>query len=527
MVIFNLDQLDEFHLFVINNLGMFVTLDYETSSLDVLKNDDFFYLAGIGIGDDITGCYLNINSLEIRNKLSEDHKSKISFILNDIQSKKKLLVFNKSFEVAVTKRVFNLDLKVLDVLIMATCLSERSTLKDLSRKYLELSEDATWEADISLFINSLETILKLLYPKRTKTINKHWVHFCESLDLMSNNTSESENQYYFPEFTIKGLSEGFGNISSIFERNNVPKESIPEILNLIKNLVSSDCLEANYSFIPTNMVAKYCILDTINTTKLFKKLQPEFSSGDLTSAYKNYDKQVNLAIKMEGNSCKWDDEIAKTNLKMLNDHALYYLKKVVLNPLVLEELEIDEVKKLDLLTTSEISELYAYVNPRSIKLRPLIEKVMLSTPIKFAVFLYECKLKRQTYSTMFKGISDLIETKYSNTSQLEDALDSFKNRIMNEGLKLSTSEKKLVEEKFKNLTISEFNKETMNYYLAVFTSILDIDLNSFESLDSIPEVSFFFNLFITKKVLKEVSGYDGKLGYEKVIFEKELHGRPI
>ena len=51
-----------------------------------------------------------------------------------------------------------------------------------------------------------------------------------------------------------------------------------------------------------------------------------------------------------------DDEIAKTNLKMLNDHALYYLKKVVLNPLVLEELEIDEVKKLDLLTTSEISE---------------------------------------------------------------------------------------------------------------------------------------------------------------------------
>lgn len=518
MVIFNLDQLDDFHNFVLNDLKSFVTLDYETSSLDTLKNDNYFYLAGIGLGDEFTGCYLNINSLEHRNTLTQEQKYKLSTILQDIQLKKKILVFNKSFEVAVTHRVFNFDLKPIDVLIIATCLSERSSLKDLSRKYLDLKEDSTWEEDISLFVSSLEIILKLLSPKRTKTLNKHWVSFKDQFELI-----KSLDTYYFPEFTIKGLSEGFSNLAEIFSRNNVDNLSILSTLELIKDLVDKDVIEANYTYIPTNMVSKYCILDTINTTKLFKKIYPEFSKNDLIKSYKNYDKQVNLAIKMERNSCKWDDNIAKKNLEELNQHALYYLKKVVLNPLVLENLEIDQIKALELSTTSDIVDLYEYVNPRSIKLRPLIEKVMLSTPVKFAVFLFECKIKRQTYSTMFKGISDLIERKYNTSNELEDSLDTFKNRIINENLKLSNSEKKLLEEKFKNLAITEFNKETMSYYLDVFMTVLNIDLDSFESLDSIPEVSFFFNLFITKKVLKEISGYAGKLGYEKVILKEDLY----
>ena len=514
---FNLDTLDNFIYFIKNNLEKVITLDYETSSLDWNRKD--FKLAGLGFGDSTTGCYLAVNTLECSSEISEEHLSKFKELFNYISNHKNLLVFNKSFENPVTKRIFGIEINPVDVLIVATSLNKRSSLKELSRTYLDLNEDSEWEVDIHNFVSSLEACLKLLSPKRTKTVNKHWISFKEQVEEMIS------VDYFGPVISsIKGLIEAFEYIKSIFERNlsNI-QQGYKDFYNLIIDLVNKDITEANYSYIPLEMVSKYCILDTINTTRLFNQLYPMFKEKKLDKSFKNYDKQTNLSIKLEQNSCYWNTEKADSIIETLNSEVLHYMKKLVLNKRTIEYLKIDELKILDLTSTTNIDDLYEYINPRSIKLRPIIEEIMLTTPVKFAVFIYMCREKRESYPRMFNGIKDILYKEHTSLEDLMDSLSIFMKMVSNNEIKLSNSEKTLLMENFKDLHITEFNKETMTFYQEVFTHVLNIDLDSFESIDQYSETSFFFNLFIVKKILKELSSFSGKLGFGKVIDIEEYY----
>ncbi len=539
--LFLVSEIDEFIRKCLSLQGI-LSLDVEASSLNTRSSE--FYLGGIGFSNKDTGYYLLINSLEIQSELSQSDNEKLVELFKTLESRTKLLVFNKAYEISVIDHMFNHSLNVLDVLIMATGLGKRASLKDLSRQYLDLDSEQ-WEKNIKSFVDSMTKLLKSYVSKNGKA-NKHFESLKQQLEQM-----RESNEYKLPEVKLKGQIESFENISRIIEEESLNSEEfIPVFLNRIVELAEKGIDEANYCMIPSKMVAEYCIYDCINTVNLFYAMLEEFKEKGTKESFQNYDDQTTLSILFEKNSYVWDEELAKSNIEFLTNKLLGHLKPLCLNENVSELLEITEQQKLDIAVSSDVEFLNEFINPRSVKTKRAINAAILNDRVRFCLFLkivsYDSKRKRNI--RFVKPFMKYLSLEITNVEQIDSAIELFKNDLTSGSVKVNDTQMSYVVTNFKRLTldkdlyreefneevprtwtdlgIGDFNKDTIATLYSVFEKNYGINFDSSEEeigviCDTYSEFSFYYNLSMCKKVAKEISGYDSKLGRDNVFVGNE------
>jgi len=240
---------------------------------------------------------------------------------------------------------------------------------------------------------------------------------------------------------------------------------------------------------------------------------------------------------------------------------LPFLKNLCLNEKICKHLEISEKEKLEIATTNSIDLLTEYVNPRSPKIREFNQLVMFNPRMQFCVFMEIVKFD-STYArnarfvkpflkytklniNSAEGIDSAIElfkedmSKAKLTeSQIKYAIDNFKNLtfcVKAKTAKKSNSseeESEAEEEKqsdssivrpksWEDLGIGDFNKDTISLFFKIFESYYGIDFTKPEKeflnyCDEYEEFAHFYYISMCKKIAKEISGYDSKLGRDNV-----------
>jgi len=543
-MVFNLDQLDDYILAVKNLKGKFVALDYEASGLNTLENDQRFKLGGVGLSDEDEGHYLVVNSLESRNDLTEEQKEKIVGLFQWLESCKIILVYNQSYELNVTKRIFNYDIKVQDVLIIATTLDTRGSLKDNTRKFVfgetvsssapsysdDDDEDATpadlefWEKNISLYNKHLRNIVKAYLPKNGKE-NKHFTSLLEQHSAM-----QESGQYVQPEHKIKGLNEGYFNLYNILEEELEP-EDVPATKEILFETIISKVhnaeFEVDFTYIPSAMVSKYCISDCINTVKLFKVFAKMLGEGNYKKAFDSYSKQTVLAMEMENNGIAWDENAHQKYESELREHLLARMKSMILNPRVIEALEISDEQILEIKTTTDLDVLNGFINPRSIKTREIVTKVMMSTPVKIAWLLETSKdliKKQNNYGRkVLAKMSKFLDLPYGSAESLMVIIPDLGPVVYFYRESGKASEKEFMATQLDKFELPGFNKEIIAKFKDIFSRYFAIDFSSWDSINSMPESQFYVDIFLCKKVAKELSSFDSKLGMDCVTAKEDLY----
>lgn len=540
-MVFNLDQLDDYILAVKNLKGKFVSCDYEASGLNTHEHS--FCLAGIGISDEEEGFYLIINSLESRNNLTEEQKEKIVSLFQWLEQNKVILVYNQSYEINVTKRIFNYDIKVQDVLVIATALDTRGSLKDNTRKFvfgdeskasndsIDYSDDEEptfvsdefWEKAISDWNRNLKLVVKSYLPKKTE--NKHFVSFLEQYATM-----RESGQYYQPTHKIKGLNEGYANLFQVIEDELEPEafQRTKEILfETIISKVHNAEFEVDFTYIPEQIISKYCIDDCINTVKLFKVFAKMLGEGNYKKAFDSYSKQTVLAMEMENNGIAWDENAHQKYESELREHLLARMKSMILNPRVIEALEISDEQILEIKTTTDLDVLNGFINPRSIKTREIVTKVMMSTPVKIAWLLETSKdliKKQNNYGRkVLAKMSKFLDLPYGSAESLMDIIPDLGPVVYFYRESGKASEKEFMATQLDKFELPGFNKEIIAKFKDIFSRYFAIDFSSWDSINSMPESQFYVDIFLCKKVAKELSSFDSKLGMDCVTAKEDLY----
>jgi DNA polymerase I-like protein with 3'-5' exonuclease and polymerase domains len=537
--VFKLEEIEEFISFC-KSLDRIVALDYEASSLEVHKKD--FELAGIGISDLENGAYLLINCLEERNELSKEEISKIVGLYKHLEQTRTILVYNKSYEVAVTKRIFNYDIRVLDVLVVATTLAERGSLKDNTRKFVlkekvdskfspfiedeeeDYKEENFWEENIGHWTKALKTVIGSFLSKKGKE-NKHFTSFVEQVNLMD------EGAFYIkPEVKLKGLNSGFDKLFELIEAEVPPEDQGHLKMVLFETIierVNELRPEINYTYIPQAIISKYCIDDVFNTCKLFQFFIGKMKELDYSKAFESYNKQTDLAIILQNNGAAWNDNTRVYFVDILNDHLIQRLKKLILNERVIEKLEIPEMKVLEITTSLDLEFLKLFINPRSIKTRDIIEKVIFNTAMKIAWFLKSADdfIKKQANygKKVLRNLNKYL-VKYNSAEELLSIKEQLSQDIFYYKQNGTYKEKEFFDTQLDKFTLPGFDSKIVIPKIHfIFKNYFNIDFEDEKSYYSTPESAFFVDLFLCKKIMKEISGFDSKLGLQKVSSKEELH----
>lgn len=518
----------------------FVTIDVEASGLDILSKS--FKLGGVGISDSEEGFYLAINSLEDRNELTEEQITKFNWLLNWLETNKVILVYNQSYEIRVMKRIFNYDIKVQDVLVLATTLDTRGSLKDNTRKWVFGldsdssepiyesddedsidSDDEFWEKNVSLWNKNFSKIIKAYMPKNGKE-NKHWTSFLEQYAVMSETGSVSQ-----PEHKIKGLNEGYTNLFTILDEELEPEEigyTKSCLFETIISRVQSGYSEVDFTYLPEKMVSKYCIDDCINTCKLFKVFAGMLSQGDYKRAYNSYNNQTLFAIELENNGIAWDEEAAQLHTKNLQEHLVARMKSLILNPKSVEHLQLSDEQILEVKTTDDLEMLTGHINPRSIKTREIVSKVIFSKSVKIAWLLEASRdfiKKQQNYGrSVLSKMEKFLDLPYGTEESLLDIIPDLGPVVYLYREKGKASEKEFMNSQLDLFELPGFNKEIIAKIKIVFERYFGIDFSSWDSINSMPECKFYVDIFLCKKIAKEISGFDSKLGRDCVTSKENL-----
>lgn len=517
-------------------LNKVVCLDYESSGLNHYSKS--FSLAGIGFSDSENGYYLIINSIEKRNLITNEINEKIKNLFEYLSSKHLLVCFNKKYEIPVTKAVFNYDIKLVDVMIMSLCLDDKAGLKKLSRKHLnveikevvkenldedELVEEAEeidlfWDEDVKVWVNSLSGIVSSFIQKTEKP-NKHYLSFLDQYNLM-----KETGILIKPESKLKGLTTSFDSLFSLIEKkisDDRKQLIINSLFETIITKVNNNDSEKDYTLVPYEIVYEYCIEDCKNTCKLFSIFVEQFKTLKLGKAYESYSGQTDLAIDMEQAGCSWDSLNQEKYLVELNKHLLYYMKKLILNKRFVEKMNLTDIQILEVETTTDYDYLCTYINPRSIKTREIIEKVVMSVPVRIAWMLKsseELIRNRSKYNeSIITKIKPLLDKEYNGSEDLLSTIPQLGPIVRHYRESRNFRERKFFESQLDLFTLPGFDgKKVIPKFFKIFKKYFKIDFSKEESFYSIPEVEFFVDLFLCKKVSKEISAFYSKLGLDKV-----------
>ena len=540
-VTYTIDQVEEF---VEKTLALelyknrYLSLDYETSSLEILDSD--FYIIGIGISNGSTSYYLDISSLDsFEGRLSKEDTEKITVMFEKLNSRNvTFLVYNLKFENKVNRVHFNAQLKYLDLYILQFMMGERISLKESCKTLLNLPD---WETEVYSTVDSVKDIMDGIKGTAGKSKSKNHVLFENlSWDEFAKNLRERKNAK--SDLTATALET---------LRLKLSEKQLQNLKEIILLRVENRNFDKFFNSATREDLSIYCILDCENTIKLFEYWVPQLKAQKLEKCLSYYTQQYLLGTELEINGCCWDEKEAKQFENQLQQKVLHAYKNLLLLPIMksaIEEslpLEYDDLTpklkeklvvnrignsdELKIMTTNNVEDLKYYFNPETTTKEntAVLGRVFLKSPyVKMAVMLQQMKVDIRSEPLLYPNFLKILnmQNKDEILSFIEEKMVKVvsKDFTLYELLKIEDSFNKETEYKFPN-----FDSDTQEFMYDCLTSVLKCNVD--DESTHIPEMKFLFYYKVCRKASKVISAnLEGKTGRPVAgSFKENEHGIKI
>jgi hypothetical protein len=264
--------------------------DYETHGLDMMNIDSKFEIIGIGICSNSIGYYI-----EFRNDNSIDEnifKEKYLKFIKD--NHKRLWAYNVNFEMMVNYYYFGEFIELQDAMVLTIADENKGTLKYASQYYLKSID---WESE-------------------TNHIKEKYI-----VDIYNSLSDDKKDAIYsiFGDVSKKHLDYIISNGDLSIKFYPLDYDFYDNEYESYKNkYMSSD--GSTISYLPSTVVAKYCIYDCLNTLRIKELLYPQYNK-----AYNCYIKNIYLSIPLQNHGLLLDHEkLDKVSTKY--EYILYNLR---------------------------------------------------------------------------------------------------------------------------------------------------------------------------------------------------------
>ena len=553
-----------------------IILDYETSGLDIYTPG--FGLAGISVCN-LEGTksgylrFYDFDSLGVEGRLNVPNDT-YNKITEFFKSRDKIIVYNASYEINVTRRFFPgvEDEKFYDVMsgVIAFFPREGSlisySLKNSLPRLCKNVNVSSWTGDISTFKDKFfEFYKKCLNLEKEKDKKDDAL-----LELIEMN-NESDDLLLK---TYTNLDKPFITyISSI--TNLSDSEVCKSLKHAIDIMIQNELKTLSsipYTFIPYQLCAPYAILDCLSTAFVLseiKKSVKDYKKGG--KILDIYNKQSILCAELTRNGLSWDDNKAEEINKLYIEKALRSLKDLIMkdeflaelknqDKLILEgkvaskgeskkvsdyykSLQGDDYKNryfenrwrdkiLQIQSTADIEPLKEIFNPGSnIQVRDVFMKVINTKLLRFVRLFYKLKSSYIINKDETKTKCPFLTSIYEEFSIIEDRESRLKYvmDILADG---ESGNSKFIERMIESKANNNFSKEDeamlknikhltsgkADVLKGIYKALCDIlmcDLNDRETWVSEFEMIYYFKVY--KKINKMKTSYiDNKIGRASV-----------
>ena len=332
-----------------------IVMDYETSGLDLYAKD--FRLAGISFSslDGVAG-YLKFYDFE--NFMLEDQTFKVSSKITDfLKSRKRIIVYNASYEINVTRRFFSgiPNSKFYDVMSGIIAFhpkrfpQESYTLKDTFGRICPTILASDWTSKLLEYRSLINQLTRVVYPKHGATHKEVAVSNLKRL-IDAKSKSFGASSFQQNNYSISSLvpeTESISSSKSIEEKlfsyfPLLDRETIVRNLSLsILNFIDKNLKESTYplTHFPLKVCSGYAILDSLATKELYLSITKESSNYEKGSSIMDiYNIQSIMAADLTRGGLAWDDEKAEEIKIKYGVLALQALKSLILHKSIQEVL---------------------------------------------------------------------------------------------------------------------------------------------------------------------------------------------